>query len=211
MWNTTTANGATITYNIQHNDLNQNNATFVVRVGQPGGAGCAEIDTTVLPHVITVSATLLNRPQEDIRSAIAHEIGHRLGLAEARQGGTCGSANTIMRGGTTACDMVATSVTSADVAQVNRTDFQQSTCTQPQPQNAVVETDSDGGGDDGGGDPCGGDPCCGDPCCGDPTCYQECYIVCETYCSGCEAIDPYDPDECMWWGYCDTSCYQVCN
>ena len=96
MWNTATADGGTTDYVIEPNLLNQHQATFVVRIGQPGGAGCAEIDTTVMPHVITVSSTLLNAPIADRRAIIAHEIGHRLGLAEARQGGTCGSSNTIM-------------------------------------------------------------------------------------------------------------------
>lgn len=75
MWNTTTADGGTTDYYVQPTALNQNNATFVVKIGQPGGAGCAEIDTTVVPHVITVSATLLSRPLADRKAVIAHEIG----------------------------------------------------------------------------------------------------------------------------------------
>ena len=69
-----------------------------------------------------------------------------------------------------------------------------------------------GGGDPCGGDPCCGDPCCGDPCCGDPYCGQECYIICDTYCEPvCEAYDPYDPGDCMWWGErCWQDCRQVC-
>ncbi len=215
MWNTTSSNNQVITYSLFQNDLNVNNSTFVVRIGTPGGAGCAEIDTTVLPHVITVSATLLGRPQADIAAAIAHEIGHRLGLAEARQGGTCGNSSSIMRGGTTACDMAQKQVTSNDVAQVYRSDFQQNTCTQSQPQIAVIETDSSGDiGGDPGGDPCAGNPCCYDPeCCGDPYCgNQWCTMVCDYVCS--RYCDEFDE-----WGHCTNysgwdcefgSCHQEC-
>lgn len=198
MWNDTTADGERTTYYILHTSLNQNNATFVVRIGQPGGAGCAEIDTTVMPHVITVSSTLLGRPQEDIRAAIAHEIGHRLGLAEARQGGTCGTASTVMRGGTSSCDMASPRVTSNDVRQVIRSDFQQSTCTQSQPARAVIESDSGCTDEDfDGWTTCNGD------C--DDTAYDP-YNVCGgQWCP--EQQYPCHPNE--WWS--ETQCRCVCN
>jgi hypothetical protein len=139
MWNNATADGEHTDYVITPTILNQSQATFVVKIGQPGGAGCAEIDTSVIPHVITISATLLNASLASRKAIIAHEIGHRLGLADARQGGTCGSASTIMRGATTSCQAASQSISSNDVRQVRRGDYQQSTCTQSQPQTAVIQ------------------------------------------------------------------------
>lgn len=196
LWNDQTYNGRPTDYYILPNELNKDKATFVVQLGTPGGAGCAEIDTTVTPHVITVSATLLSRSQTDIRAAIAHEIGHRLGLAEARQGGTCGSASSVMRGATAACDMAYDRVSSDDVGQVIRSDYRQSTCTQLQPNRAVVEATDCVDNDQDGISTCDGDCNDGDydPSnnCGGQWCPEQQY--------------PCHPDE--YWS--ETQCRCVC-
>ncbi len=144
---------------------------------------------------------------EELAGIISHEIGH-VALGNAyKLGSGCESATTIMQGLNSAGKPLVTTIQDRDVYQMNKYHNNQGNCC------ANVWDDNAIGPDDGGGgctgDPCCGDACCGDPCCNDPGCDEECYTICETTCS-CEAYDPYDPGDCMWWGYCDTYCYQVC-
>jgi hypothetical protein len=81
-WNRASdGSGNKINYKFEQT-TDQTQADFIVTVGTPGG-GCAQIDNSVYPHVITVSATLLQQSPAEIEAAIEHELGHRFGLAEA--------------------------------------------------------------------------------------------------------------------------------
>jgi hypothetical protein len=93
----------------------QGNADFVVTVGTPAG-GCAQIDMSVYPHVITVSAALLQQNTGDIEAVIEHELGHRLGLADASNTLACGAETSIMRG-QLSCVPVVHQIQSSDVSQ----------------------------------------------------------------------------------------------
>lgn len=54
-------------------------ADFIIRLGSPN-EGCVQIDTSVYPHVITVSANQLAQNLGEVAGAFAHEFGHRFGL-----------------------------------------------------------------------------------------------------------------------------------
>ena len=70
-WNNATdGSGNHINYYFDQT-TNQNEADFVVTVGTPGG-GCAEIDTSVYPHVITVSATATQQTTEALEGLMIH-------------------------------------------------------------------------------------------------------------------------------------------
>src|SRR5688500_16070618 len=114
---------------------NQNEADFVVTVGTPGG-GCAEIDTSVYPHVITVSATATQQTTEALEGLMKHEFGHRLGLAEAANTLTCGTSTTIMRGHV-GCVPVVTQIQASDVAQARAQFANQNACTRQAPSTAT--------------------------------------------------------------------------
>jgi hypothetical protein len=117
-----------------------NNTDFIIRIGNPGG-GCAQIDTAVYPHVITLSANQLNQVNDEVAGAIAHEFGHRFGLAESN----CN--NTIMSGQNN-CQGVFNQVSATDVSQsrTNYADNTRANCTQTGPTTAYYEEGGGGGG-----------------------------------------------------------------
>lgn len=142
---------------------------------------------------------------DQIAGAVAHELGHDRGLANAYPANSgCNFADTVMRGASH------TTPHDRDVFQMNRALNSPGGCCADanNPQN------TDTGGDGGGGDPCGGDPCCGDYCCSDPSscggysycitytgqdCYEECWVI-NAYTNQCEywhqTCVPYSWTEC---------------
>jgi hypothetical protein len=146
---------------------------------------------------------------DDLCGRIAHEIGHKLGLAEATT-----NCDTVMSGVNADGTRDVDGVNANDVAQV-RNNFNPTTRTDG--TCAAPGTDSEGS--SGGGDPCGGDPCGGDPC-GDYCCYDPsscggwsyCVTYTDTYCDyECWVINAYT-EQCEYWHeschtYSWTECY----
>src|SRR5687768_7380387 len=133
-WNNATdSSGNRIHYHFDQT-TNQNEADFVVRVGTPAG-GCATIDTSVYPHVITVSANAMQQTTGAFEGVLKHEFGHRLGLAEAANTATCGSSTTIMRGHTN-CVPLVQQIQQSDVAKARAQYVNQSSCTRVAPTTA---------------------------------------------------------------------------
>ncbi|MGH9932158.1 MAG: hypothetical protein ACREA9_23395 [Pyrinomonadaceae bacterium] len=165
--------------------------------------------TNIEAYVITIPPEAANWSLQRIAEVIEHEIGHILGLDDVNQG--CSS---IMQQGSEDCKTsVHGTIEARDVDAAQKYTTDRANCDKDRGKENNADSDDGGdpcGGDPCCGDPCCGDPCCGDPCCGDPGCDEDCYLVCDTYCYGCEAWDPYDPDECFWWGECFTDCYEVC-
>jgi hypothetical protein len=102
---------------------------FVIRIGTCS-AGCACINTGVFPHVITLTESQLAQAPNEVAGAIAHELGHRLGLAE--RSSSCASTPSIMSG-QTACIGEDNNISAADVNQVLRNANDQSSCTATAP------------------------------------------------------------------------------
>jgi hypothetical protein len=147
--------------------------------------------------VITISTTVANLYDDALEGMLKHEIGHRLGLAH---GSGCSAEETIMTGASniSTCLGGGQTVTFRDVKQANNNYSNPS-------ENCTETADTTAYGIDEvapGGSPCDGDPCCGDPCCGNACGGYDCYIYVDTYCFGCEAYEPYNPGDCMWWGAC---------
>ena len=133
-WNTATdGSGNHINYQFEQ-VYNPTDADFIVTIGNPAG-GCAQIDTTVFPHVITVSALALQQSTGDLEAVFEHELGHRLGLAEAANTAACGSSTTIMRGAHT-CVPVIKQIQASDVAQARHNYSNPTTCTRTAPPTA---------------------------------------------------------------------------
>ena len=109
-------------------------------MGNPAG-GCAQIDMSVYPHVITVSSTLLQQSAEDIETAFKHEFGHRLGDAEASNTSTCATGITIMRGQVN-CVFKVHDIQPYDVAQAKHAYGDPGSCTATSPTTAAVGEDS---------------------------------------------------------------------
>ena len=177
-----------------------------------GGGGFAET-TTTYPFSMRLAPANGNLgggtfTADDLCGRIAHEIGHKLGLAEVTS-----ACNSIMDGvnpdGTRDVNHLQTN----DVQQV-RNNFNpvtrtNGTCTAP-----GTDHEDSGGGDPGGG--CGSDPCCSDPeCCGDPNCGDQwCSIVCDYECSRyCDDLDEFghcNPGGWSPWECGSTDCHQEC-
>lgn len=122
-------------------------------VAGPNSGPPAVIDLEHYPHQIKIrSDVLTNLSAADLAAMIAHELGHRIGLANWDEEPNCpGVGATIMNGSNPLNDqrMVTTEVTSRDVYQVNRA-FDDSTnmthCQVDAPTTAGVPecTDADG-------------------------------------------------------------------
>lgn len=97
--------------------LNQGSTTpdIIIRRGSVGGDSCAEISAFGPPYVMTLPSSTSDLTSSDIRGLIAHELGHPIGLDNASL--ACAS---IMNDAETGCHKASSSVTVADVAQVNR-------------------------------------------------------------------------------------------
>ncbi|HEX8128142.1 MAG TPA: hypothetical protein VF527_03505 [Pyrinomonadaceae bacterium] len=123
---------------------------------------CASIDTSSYPHVIRVRADLIDSlTTSQLAALVAHELGHRIGLANAYDDSACSTSATIMNGtiNNNNCESLVERVHARDVFMSNRnadpnTIQQTCTATDPGAQN------EDGGG---GCEPnCNGD---GEPGC----------------------------------------------
>ena len=149
-WNSATdASGNHINYSFQQTQ-NQNESDFIVRIGTPAG-GCASIDASVFPHVITVSSTAVAQSTQAIEATIKHEFGHRLGLAEAGNTVACGMSTTIMRGAT-GCVPAVTQIQQSDVAQARAQYSNPNSCTRQAPPTAATA-------EEGGCDPSAEEEC----------------------------------------------------
>jgi hypothetical protein len=120
---------------------------------------CASIDTGSYPHVVRVRADLIDSlTTGQLAGLIAHELGHRIGLANAYDDSACSTSATIMNGtiNDNNCEPLVERVHARDVFMSNRNadpNTIQVTCTATDPG-----AQNEGGGDSGG---CGGD-CNGD-------------------------------------------------
>jgi hypothetical protein len=141
-WNVATdSSGNHIDYFFEET-TDQSEADFVVTIGNPIG-GCAQIDVTVYPHVITVSSTLLQQSPAEIEAAFEHEFGHRLGDAEASNTPACGTSTTIMRGQVN-CVFWVHAIQPGDVAQARNAYSNPSVCTRTSQPTANAPKDSNG-------------------------------------------------------------------
>jgi hypothetical protein len=139
-WNQKTdGSGNKIDYYFEQT-YDQTQADFIVTIGNPAG-GCAQIDMTVYPHVITVSSALLQQSTADIEAAFKHEFGHRLGDAEASNTATCGSSTTIMRGQLN-CVFWVHDIQPSDVAQARLAYRNPTACTRTSQPTAGAEEES---------------------------------------------------------------------
>jgi hypothetical protein len=192
-WNTAKdSSGHTTDYRLVYDGSGVLGATADITITNqtPSTGGFAET-TRTFPFTMRLAPTNGNLgggtfTADDLCGRIAHEIGHKLGLAEVSS--TC---NSIMDGANPNGTRDVKQVQPNDVQQVrnsfNPTTRTNGTCTAPGVDHEPAD-------DEGVGDGCGGDPCCGDACCGDPCCY--------------------DPTSCGGWSYCvtyyETDCYDEC-
>ena len=139
-WNDATdGSGNRINYSFEQTNI-YDEADFIITVGTPGG-GCAQIDTSVYPHIITISNTAVEQSTEGLEAVVKHEFGHRLGLAEAGNTVACGTATTIMRGAVN-CVPVVKDIQPSDVAKARAQYANQSSCTRQAPP--TVSTTGEG-------------------------------------------------------------------
>jgi hypothetical protein len=185
-WNGATDTGApggnTTPFFLQPNSEPEQ-ADFIIRLGTPGG-GCAQIDNSVYPHIITISMDAIN--SGNLEAILEHEIGHRLGLAEATNTANCGSNNTIMNGHYPGgCTMLHPDIQPSDVAQVNRNSDPSTrpSCTGTAPATAFIP-DEQG-----------------------PSCPDNDFDGVTTCDGDCDDFDPSYTYDCYYYGYQYPECY----
>jgi hypothetical protein len=111
---------------------------------------CASIDTSSYPHVIRVRADLIDRlTTSQLAGLIAHELGHRIGLANAYDDPDCSLSSTIMNGtiDENDCEPLVERVHARDVFMSNRNadpNTIQQTCTAT--DTTTQNEDGSGGG-----------------------------------------------------------------
>ncbi|MCI0387999.1 MAG: hypothetical protein MOB07_04430, partial [Acidobacteria bacterium] len=93
-------------------------ADFVIDSGSNPQGGCADIKIDSRPYRIRISDTVAQMSDENYAAAIAHELGHRIGLHNAT--GCSGSDKSIMQGVGTGCIPRTTVVKPIDIAESNR-------------------------------------------------------------------------------------------
>ena len=115
-------------------------ADFIVGSTANLSTAAAHIDMSVHPHRITIRSDVLNLlTADELAAVIAHEVGHRIGLANLADDASCVySPHSIMNGhdGSGRPVEEARAVTSADVYQSNRSGDPNTTnthCTQTPP------------------------------------------------------------------------------
>ena len=85
------------------------------------GGKCASIFTGSYPLIIRLCKDFRSAPPTWITAAVAHEIGHRIGLAEASGSVACATATTIMRGHFSGrCEPIVKFVQANDVLKSNQ-------------------------------------------------------------------------------------------
>jgi hypothetical protein len=127
----------TTNYKFQQSSYEQ--ADFII-VSKLNGAP-ADIDLQQYTHVISLRADIINNlSPEDLAATIAHELGHRIGLANSGCADATGQNSTIMNGHDpeNGFRQVTTEVRSNDVYQSNRSADPNTTnnCTRPDPNTA---------------------------------------------------------------------------
>ncbi len=128
-WNSVTnSGGQKIPYHFG-STTSMEEADFIIVKGSVS-TGWIKIDNSVYPHVITVTDQYIAGNSIDVAAGIKHELGHRIGLAEATNTPTCGTNITIMRGQSSG-DFVVDDVQPADVDSVwkNFNDSTRPSCT----------------------------------------------------------------------------------
>ncbi len=186
-WNEATDTGApggnTIPFYLQPNSTPEQ-ADFIVRLGTPNGSTCASIDNTVYPHVITVSADAVG--SGNLEAILEHELGHRLGLADATGTVACGGSTSIMRGHQPGnCTQVVQNIQPSDVAQVNRNadPNTRSSCTGTAPPTAFVQEEPG------------------------PECPDNDFDGVTTCAGDCDDFDPSYTYDCSYYQYQYPECY----